>query len=902
ARDPTDAGKRTGKRELPLAVVWSGEAAWPSLALAGGAVTGALVVAGSDHRLRTLIWLGFTVIVLICTVVVLRRLQRRGGNGDREAQRSMSPVRTGEHQQPTGSARSRVNNPAPVPSLGSRWPVLVLCGLCSAVAVLTSGVLQLGQRGSEAVADLGRQKVAVVGTVMEPGRAAEPAADPVVDGLSNDGPGGGGGGGGGEGGAVRDGDNGSHGDEGSAHGSQRPSLKTRINATLSPAPAPAEQSHPHGVSSQPPRPTEASVRAIITCPGVSRIDWGQTLTGTGRLTPAPDQPGVAGVLIITSCTDITDPPGILGVTATLRTAFSELSDRLPGDGGALLPGLAIGDDSAVDDGLRDSMVTSGLSHLTAVSGANCAVVVGLAMMAATALGAARRWRVTAGVCALALFVVLVTPEPSVLRAAVMALVVLIAVASGRAGHTLSALGGAIGLCLFLNPWLIREYGFLLSVASTLALVTLAGPLTRWGSSRMPRVVAAGLAVPLAAQLACQPIIVILDPALSVGTVPANILAAPAAPIATVLGLMACLSGPVFPWLSAGFAALAWAPSAWIGLCARTIGAMDSLRLPLPAGVGAVVFSGLLLACVVGIVVCSRSGAVRARATCAVLLAALCASAVVVALVRPMLVVAAVPRDWQIFACDVGQGDAVLVRDSNHIALVDTGPERSGIKQCLQQAGVDRLSVLVLSHFDADHVGGFAELIGRTDRVLMPPESHARSRLIADSFLRAGSAVDLVSRGSHGAVGSALWSVHWPRDDGSRRWDGNDSSVVLSFDLPSGRAVFLGDTAAGSQRALARAAPELLAPVAWVKVAHHGSADQDAALYSSMRAAAAFIGVGADNDYGHPRQAAMDMLGSATIVRSDLCGWAAWTDLSTPPTTQRACPADGRAVGGSGYSG
>ena len=278
------------------------------------------------------------------------------------------------------------------------------------------------------------------------------------------------------------------------------------------------------------------------------------------------------------------PPGWLDWADVLRTEFSTAAGRLDGAGAQLLPGLAIGDTSAVDGTLDSAMKSSSLSHLTAVSGANCAVVVAGIMLLTRSLGLRRRWRITFALAALLGFVVLVTPEPSVLRSAVMASVALIVGGLGRTGRGISTLCLVVIGLLVVDPWLARNYGFALSVLATGGLLLLAGPLTRVLAQWMPRVIAAAIAIPLAAQLACQPVLLLLTPTLALYGVPANLLAAPAAPIATVIGLIACLLLPIWPWLANLLVSAAWLPSAWIAAVAQTVATLPGNRLPWLDGV------------------------------------------------------------------------------------------------------------------------------------------------------------------------------------------------------------------------------------------------------------------------------------------------------------------------------
>ena len=113
-----------------------------------------------------------------------------------------------------------------------------------------------------------------------------------------------------------------------------------------------------------------------------------------------------------------------------------------------------------------------------------------------------------------------------------------------------------------DPWLSGSLGFALSAVATGSLLLLARPLATGLARRMPRGLALALAVPLAAQLACGPLLIIITPTVPVYGVVANLLAAPAAPVATVVGLAACLAAPL-PWVQAGLTAIAWLPAAWI---------------------------------------------------------------------------------------------------------------------------------------------------------------------------------------------------------------------------------------------------------------------------------------------------------------------------------------------------
>ncbi|GAA3626018.1 hypothetical protein GCM10022200_05460 [Microbacterium awajiense] len=290
-----------------------------------------------------------------------------------------------------------------------------------------------------------------------------------------------------------------------------------------------------------------------------------------------------------------------------------------------------------------------------MSGANCALVVGLVFVAASALGARRALRVAGAAAALAGFVVLVTPEPSVVRAATMSTIAMVAVLLGRPGAGLALLALATAVVIVADPWLASSIGFALSVAATGALLVLSRPLAAGLARGMPRALALTLAVPLAAQLACGPLIVLIEPSVAVYGVVANALAAPAAPAATVLGLAACLAAPV-PLLQAGLTALAWLPASWIAQTALVAAALPGAALPWLAGGPGVATLAVLGGAIAVLVVAPRS-----RRRLRLLAAAFTAVAAGVALGGGLLGGPAapwtLPAAWAIVACDVGQGDA-----------------------------------------------------------------------------------------------------------------------------------------------------------------------------------------------------------------------------------------------------
>jgi competence protein ComEC len=242
-----------------------------------------------------------------------------------------------------------------------------------------------------------------------------------------------------------------------------------------------------------------------------------------------------------------DPPrtGVFAVAHAVREGLVRATAGLDARRAALLRGLAIGDTGDMDAPTVEAFRRAGLSHLVAVSGSNVAIVLGAIAYALRVLGP--RARVAAGLAALVVFVAVVGPEPSVLRAAVMGAVALAGLVAGRRADPLHALGLALIALFAARPHLVRSVGLHLSTAATAGIVLWARSLAH-RLAALPRPLALTLAATAAAQIAVSPVLVASFGELSVAAPVANVVAVPAVAPATVLGLAAAVTGAVEPGL------------------------------------------------------------------------------------------------------------------------------------------------------------------------------------------------------------------------------------------------------------------------------------------------------------------------------------------------------------------
>lgn len=618
---------------------------------------------------------------------------------------------------------------------------------------------------------------------------------------------------------------------------------------------------------------------------LSAVGPGSEIAVAGRGIPSDPAERAILVLRATAIERAPPPAGAWAVFEGLRDGLVASTRGLPQPGAGLVPGLAVGDTSSLDAVTENAMNASSLSHLTAVSGANCALVVGAAF-ALLALCGVRRWiRVMGALLVLAGFVALVTPEPSVVRAAAMSAIGILALGLGRPLVGVAVLAAAVTVLLIGDPWLCRSLGFALSTAATAALLVLAKPLADGLARWMPSRLALALAVPTAAQLVCGPLIVLIDPHVPLLGIAANLLADPAAAPATIAGVLACIA-PI-PWVRDGLSALAWIPAAWIAGVAHTTASSAAQNLPWPDGP----FGAALLAIVGGaiaVAIARPQRVPRLTALATVVVAVLVGAVGGTSAIRTVAGPLTVPTGWQVAMCDVGQGDATLWRSGSEVALVDTGPDPEPLAACLQTLGIDHLDLVVLTHFDKDHVGGSAAILGRASVVLHGPTGEAADQRLLDRFARGGARLVLATMGMTEAVGDTRWQALGPLPGME---PGNDASVAIDVTGPGfPHTVMLGDLGEEPQAVLLRRVD--ISPVEVVKVAHHGSADQDPDLYSRLHAQVGLIGVGAGNSYGHPTARLFDILQqNATVAaRTDQSGiLGVWHDEDGKLTLWRQKP-------------
>ncbi len=493
----------------------------------------------------------------------------------------------------------------------------------------------------------------------------------------------------------------------------------------------------------------------------------------GRLEPAPNDGGFGEYLArsgITATTrisvlELVIEGDVSPVERLRRDAGEVLGRTLPAPQAGLAAGIVIGLRDLVDRDVAADFTTSGLSHVVAISGWNIAIVG--AVVASLTRSVPRRRRSVAILITVVAYTLLAGASASVVRAALMASVVLIARESGRRGGASAALGLATVAMLLIEPGTVLDAGFQLSVVATAGLLAWSAGLTarlrRISGDRLPAWLIESLGVSLAAQAATLPIVLLNFGRLSLVAPLANLVAAPLVIPVMFVSVVALAAGAAVAMGAPFLVAVAPATAGWailgalIGI-ARLGAALPfaSVELVEPWNVVAAVASGgailmvttprtrrLLARLIQRVQVGRRAGrrsapgaasagaghpavaaaqlprgAVRVRATAGssrVMLAGLAGLGAIAVTVLVVLITRPDGR-MRMTVLDVGQGDAILLEGPRGgRLLVDGGPDPDRLLMVLDARLPPwdrRVDLVVLTHPHEDHVAGLPVLLSR----------------------------------------------------------------------------------------------------------------------------------------------------------------------------------------------
>lgn len=535
-----------------------------------------------------------------------------------------------------------------------------------------------------------------------------------------------------------------------------------------------------------------------------------------------------------------------------------------------------GDKSAMDDGDYLAMQETGLAHLFAVSGLHCAFLVTL-----LALLISRRQRLLCAVTIplLLFYMVMVGMSPSVVRACIMQIFLLIAPLFRRGSDPLTSLAAALLVILLCNPFAAASVSLQLSFSATLGMVLLSPRLykllTGWykGKCRPLRTalcfVAANLSATLSAVVFTAPltawyfrIFVLVAPLSSLLAVPAAGWSFMAAFVTVLLGFVWLPLASLLGWIS-------WALVRYILWIAN---GMMSWRYH------AVYFTNpyliyWLLFLYAAFIGCAATPDGKRKY--------LLASALSVLTLTAAIWVNRQDYQYGVLTAltlDVGQGESVILTSGGETALVDCGSSNSykdpgGLAaDTLHSMGVRELSAVVVTHYHADHTNGLYEVLRRipVQTIYLPDiedEYGVRERLVSLAEEK-GAQVTYVTKETADTLGDTVLTIYPPVQSGG---DLNELGLTALASAGDFDLLITGDMSGSTEKKLVET--YALPNIEVLVVSHHGSRySSNIRFLKAVTPEAAVISVG-DNNYGHPSEETLQRLLAvgADIWRTDQQG-------------------------------
>ncbi|HEY9059655.1 MAG TPA: DNA internalization-related competence protein ComEC/Rec2 [Pseudobacteroides sp.] len=553
---------------------------------------------------------------------------------------------------------------------------------------------------------------------------------------------------------------------------------------------------------------------------------------------------------------------------------------LPKEQAALLCGMLIGFTEDMSDEMVDAFSDAGLSHLTAVSGMNIAFIVFPLVFVFKRMRLSQKASNITIIGILIMFLFITGFSPSVTRAVIMAVIILIGQLLRRETDIYTSISFALILLLLYNPYTLFDIGFQLSFAATLSLVLFYKYIkSKLDFKFLPSFVSDVMAATLAAQLGVVPISTMYFNKISIISLISNLVVVPLVEVITILGIIMVIIGQISTF-----------PAELLGLVCNTflsfILYVAKISSEIPFAVIKITtpsIFGLLIyyLCIIYFLWLKPTYEINLKPRYYVI------SISIITLI--FTVTSFIPKDLKIVFIDVGEGDSQLIVTSDgKTILVDGGGFASktdfkhnmgdyAVVPFLYDYGVARLDMVISTHGDDDHLQGLLTVFKdiRVDNLIIADGMDlkpyvgllklAEAQKTSTKMCKAGDEIVLDSD-TRIKVISPIDGVKMTKSPE------NNGALVFKLNYKGVNVLFTGDIEKEAEKILLDNNADLKANV--LKVAHHGSdTSTTEGFLNAVGPNVAIISVGKNNSFGHPSKHVIDRLQAkdVNILRTDIHG-------------------------------
>jgi competence protein ComEC len=549
---------------------------------------------------------------------------------------------------------------------------------------------------------------------------------------------------------------------------------------------------------------------------------------------------------------------------------------------SLLKGLLLADRSEIDYVTKTQFINAGVIHVLAVSGLHVGFIVVIFLFLFGRLNIYMRSVLT--ITGLLLFMLITGMPPSVFRATLMAVIIIIAFLFNRSTNLLNSLALAALIILLINPDELFNPGFQLSFSAVIGIALLYSPLEALINklklkSKVLRCIILFMVVSLSAQVGTLPFTLTYFGKLSVIALIANLIVIPITAIIVGLGIFTLIINSFLPFIGVYFAAANNLVTKILFLIVKISGSADFSYISVR---NFSLYDSLLFYLFLFLLLYSLKNINRNTIKFTIL-----TLVVVNFLFLSSLDNSDLLKDKKLSMCaiDIGQGDAILIKfPEGTIALIDAGNvtpyfdngERV-ILPLLEYLGIDKIDYGFVSHIDSDHYAGFVSLVnaGVIKKIFKP---QIDSTLVKDvkfeKYLRVKSIpVEYYKKEILKIDGTKIYVLNNETISKNRELSTNNKSGVLKIVYGRTSFLFTGDIERKVEKIYASYYKSFL-NVNVLKVAHHGSnTSSSPAFLNYVTPEKSVINVGILNKFKHPSEEVVKRLENygSEIYRTDKYG-------------------------------